>query len=94
GVDSAQRGAAFICALAFVAHAQDPTPIVCTAQWRGFILEQPEGSNGFGYDPLFYVPEFSCSSASLDPATKNAHSHRGQAMCELQRQLEQQGWLA
>jgi len=94
GLDSAQRGAGFICALAFVAHALDPVPIVCTAQWRGIILQHAEGSNGFGYDPLFYVPEFSCSSASLDPATKNAHSHRGQAMRALQSELRQQGWLA
>ncbi|MGB5325801.1 MAG: RdgB/HAM1 family non-canonical purine NTP pyrophosphatase [Pseudomonadales bacterium] len=88
GVPREQRGARFICALALVLHGEDPTPLVCTGEWRGFILEAAEGEGGFGYDPLFYVPEFACSSASLEPALKNAHSHRGLAVQAMQVKLQ------
>ncbi|MBT8140511.1 MAG: RdgB/HAM1 family non-canonical purine NTP pyrophosphatase [Gammaproteobacteria bacterium] len=93
GVPSAQRGARFICALAFVAHAADPVPLVCTGEWHGLILEAPEGDAGFGYDPLFFVPAFNCSSASLAPEIKNAHSHRGLAVKAMQSELARRGIL-
>ena len=79
GVPRAQRSARFQCVLVYMRHALDPTPLVCQASWEGFILEQPRGDNGFGYDPLFYVPEFDCTSAELDPETKNRVSHRAKA---------------
>ncbi|GLS27062.1 RdgB/HAM1 family non-canonical purine NTP pyrophosphatase [Marinibactrum halimedae] len=82
-IPEAKRGARFICALAFMRHAEDPTPILAIGQWYGRILEAPCGENGFGYDPLFYVPTHHCASAQLDKAEKNAISHRGMAMSQL-----------
>ncbi|MFT5419667.1 MAG: XTP/dITP diphosphohydrolase [Candidatus Endobugula sp.] len=74
------RRARFICALAFMQHAEDPTPIVCQASWEGFILEEERGENGFGYDPLFWLPEKNCSSAELPVEIKNTLSHRAKAL--------------
>jgi len=70
-------------------HAMDPTPLVCQACWEGIILEEPRGNNGFGYDPLFYVPEHNCSSAELDPSLKNRISHRARASAILFEALQQ-----
>lgn len=81
------RGARFVCVLVLLRHADDPRPLICEADWVGQILQQPRGDNGFGYDPLFYVPEFDCSSAELEPAVKNRVSHRGQALQKLLRLL-------
>jgi XTP/dITP diphosphohydrolase len=78
-VPDEQRSARFHCALVFMRHARDPMPIVCQASWEGRILEAPKGDNGFGYDPLFYVPEYQCSSAELSREIKNRISHRAQA---------------
>jgi XTP/dITP diphosphohydrolase len=78
-----QRRAHFHCALAFVRHADDPAPIVCEGQWRGTILEQPRGDNGFGYDPLFFIAELAKSSAELNKAEKNQISHRALALQQL-----------
>ena len=64
-------------------HAQDPTPLICHGTWEGRILFAPRGSNGFGYDPVFYVPTHACSSAELPPELKNRLSHRGQALRKL-----------
>jgi XTP/dITP diphosphohydrolase len=74
-----QRTARFQCVLVYMRHAEDPTPIVCQGAWEGRILFQPQGENGFGYDPLFYLPQHQCSSAQLDPETKNRISHRAKA---------------
>ncbi len=82
-----QRGARFICALALLTHADDPTPIICEGVWHGRILNAPQGANGFGYDPLFWVPETECSSAELDAREKNRLSHRGRAMAQLRQRL-------
>ena len=89
GVPWEQRGARFHCALVYMRHPLDPTPIVCQASWEGHILESPRGENGFGYDPLFYVPDYQCSSAELPREIKNRISHRAQAsalMLEAMRQ--------
>ncbi len=75
-----QRSARFQCVLAYLRHENDPTPLICQASWEGFILPGESGSNGFGYDPLFYVPEHQCSSAELSKALKNKISHRGKAL--------------
>ena len=74
-----QRTARFQCVLVYMRHAEDPTPLVCQGAWEGRILFQPQGENGFGYDPLFYLPQHHCSSAQLDPETKNRISHRAKA---------------
>jgi len=84
-----QRGARFQCVLIYMRHAMDPTPLVCQACWEGIILEEPRGNNGFGYDPLFYVPEHNCSSAELDPSLKNRISHRARASAILFEALQQ-----
>ncbi|MBS7326332.1 MAG: RdgB/HAM1 family non-canonical purine NTP pyrophosphatase [Thiopseudomonas sp.] len=87
-VPDAQRGAQFVCALALVQHADDPLPVVCEGLWRGRILHAPQGANGFGYDPLFWVDAHQCSSAELEPALKNRISHRALAMAQLSARLE------
>lgn len=78
-IPEAARSAQFHCVLVYLRHANDPTPLVCHGQWPGFILPAPAGSGGFGYDPLFLVPERGCSSAELSAAEKNQLSHRAQA---------------
>jgi len=80
--------ARFICVLAFMRHAEDPTPIICEGVWDGEILEAPRGENGFGYDPLFWVPAQHCSSAELPAGIKNGLSHRGQALQLLKARLQ------
>ena len=84
GVPDKQRTARFQCLLVYLRHPQDPTPLICQGTWEGRILATPQGNNGFGYDPLFFVPERRCSSAELSPADKNQFSHRGKAMACLQ----------
>jgi len=87
-VPASRRGARFQCVMVYMRHAEDPTPLVCQGTWEGRILTAPRGENGFGYDPLFLVPSHGCTAAELDSATKNAISHRGQALRRLQRLLE------
>jgi len=89
GLPSQERSARFHCVLVYMRHSEDPTPIICHGQWEGQILQQLSGSNGFGYDPLFYVPELDCASAELSKAEKNKISHRGKAMQALLAQLRQ-----
>ena len=88
GLAQAERTARFQCVLVYMRHAEDPTPIICQGSWEGLILHQAAGSGGFGYDPLFYVPEKDCASAELDKAEKNAISHRGKAMQQLLEKLQ------
>lgn len=78
-----KRRAHFHCALAFVRHADDPTPIVTEGLWHGDILSAPRGSNGFGYDPLFYIADLNLSSAELSKEQKNQLSHRALALSQL-----------
>jgi len=82
-----KRGARYQCILVYMRHANDPTPIICQGAWEGNILEKPVGENGFGYDPLFYVPTHNCSSAQLSKEEKNRISHRAIAMQELLEKL-------
>ena len=91
GVPPAERGAAFICALVYLRHANDPVPLICQGTWRGLLLEAPRGENGFGYDPLFLVPELDRTSAELPPQEKNRRSHRGQALRQLVDRLAARG---
>ncbi len=89
-VPEAQRTARFHCVLVLMRHENDPTPIVCHGQWEGRILTEAHGENGFGYDPVFFVPEHQCASAELEPAMKKQLSHRGKALKKLFATLSQQ----
>lgn len=86
-VPEAERGARFCCLLAFVLHTDDPTPLIAEGYWNGRILSAPRGDNGFGYDPLFWVPDAGCASAELSKADKGQRSHRGQALRALLARL-------
>ncbi|WP_114800353.1 RdgB/HAM1 family non-canonical purine NTP pyrophosphatase [Moraxella canis] len=77
----------FVCVLAYVRHGDDPMPLIAIGKWHGEILNKPVGEHGFGYDPLFYIPNLQKSSAELQKAEKNAISHRAQALKELLAQL-------
>ena len=82
-VPDAQRTARFQCLMVYMRHAKDPTPQIFQGTWEGRILHTPQGDNGFGYDPIFFVPTHNCSSAELEPDVKNSLSHRGQALKQL-----------
>ncbi len=83
GIPDNRRSARFQCLLVYMRHAQDPTPLICQGTWEGRILHAPRGENGFGYDPVFFVPSEGCSAAELPPEIKNRLSHRGQALQKL-----------
>ena len=80
GVPESLRTARFQCVIVFMRHAQDPTPLICQGSWEGQILSEESGVNGFGYDPLFFVPSHNCTSAELSKEIKNDLSHRGEAL--------------
>ncbi len=83
----AERSAQFHCVLVYLRHADDPTPIICHGRWPGRILAEPRGQGGFGYDPVFLVPEHGCSAAELTREQKGRISHRGRALASLLDQL-------
>jgi len=87
-VPEKNRGASFRCALVLIRHPEDPVPVVSEGIWQGRILLTPRGENGFGYDPLFYIPELDKASAELSSDVKNKISHRGLAVRELIRLLK------
>ena len=80
GIPEEERTARFQCLMVYLRHEFDPTPIICQGTWEGRILLESRGANGFGYDPIFFVPTHNCSSAELPPEVKNKLSHRGQAL--------------
>ena len=86
-VPTDQRSARFVCVIVWLRHAQDPLPIIAQGVWEGQITDQIEGENGFGYDPVFWLPQFKCTSAQLSPEQKNTISHRGLALKNLLSQL-------
>ncbi len=86
-VGVSDRRAHFYCALVLLQHPEDPAPLLAIGSWSGEILESPRGTEGFGYDPLFFIPERGCSAAELEPQEKNRLSHRGQAVRALCAQL-------
>lgn len=90
GVPEEQRTARFHCVLVLMRHENDPTPIVCHGKWEGRILTEAHGENGFGYDPVFFVPEDNCASAELEPTRKKQLSHRGKALKQLFATLSEQ----
>lgn len=82
------RRAHYVCVLVFVRHADDPQPIIVEGEWHGEIQDVERGAGGFGYDPLFFLPELGVTAAELDAATKNKQSHRGLALKELVLRLQ------
>lgn len=80
GMPDAQRHAHYHCALVFMRHAEDPTPLICEGLWHGRVLTAARGNGGFGYDPLMFFDALGKTAAELDAATKNQLSHRGQAL--------------
>jgi XTP/dITP diphosphohydrolase len=86
-VPEKKRSARFQCLMVYMRHAGDPTPRIFQGSWEGQILYETRGDNGFGYDPVFYVPGQRCSSAQLSPEVKNSLSHRGQALKQLVQSL-------
>lgn len=93
GVSLEERTARFICVMVLIEHANDPVPIIAQGTWEGRILFHPTGANGFGYDPVFWVPEHDCSSAELPADVKNSLSHRGQALRQLAALLKNQSMM-
>ncbi|MDD2344026.1 MAG: RdgB/HAM1 family non-canonical purine NTP pyrophosphatase [Tolumonas sp.] len=89
GVPPVLRTARYWCVLVYMRHADDPTPIICQASWEGSLATEPSGENGFGYDPIFNVPDLDCTAAELEPATKNRLSHRGKALAQLAQALQE-----
>jgi len=89
-VPEQERTARFQCLLVYMRHAADPTPIICQGTWDGRIGFEKKGDNGFGYDPLFFVPEQNCHSAELSKDQKNQLSHRGKALKLLVDTLKRQ----
>lgn len=81
------RQARFQCVMVMLKHEFDPVPVIAQGTWEGEILQAPRGKNGFGYDPLFYVPDLDQTAAELDADTKNRLSHRGQALNTLALKL-------
>jgi XTP/dITP diphosphohydrolase len=88
-VPKAQRGAQFHCVLVYMRHAEDPTPLVCHGIWQGEISDVAAGSQGFGYDPVFFIPTEGCTSAELTRERKQQLSHRGKALAQLLHQIPQ-----
>jgi len=86
--DKADRRAHYYCILVFVRHADDPQPIICEGEWHGEIVSEPKGTNGFGYDPYFWLAEFGCTAAELPAEKKNGISHRGIALRHLLDRLQ------
>ncbi len=84
---ASDRRAHYYCVIVLVRHAADPQPLIAEAEWHGEILREPRGTGGFGYDPLFLVPEFGRTGAELLPEEKNRVSHRGRALAQLVARL-------
>ena len=86
-VPDEQRTGRYHCVIVYMHHPNDPMPLICQGSWEGRILRESVGSNGFGYDPIFYVPTHHCSAAELSSEVKNQLSHRGQALRALHAAL-------
>lgn len=82
-----ERSARFVCAIAAIIP-QKGKEMVCRATFEGEIANHPAGDNGFGYDPIFWVPSLNCTSAELSMEEKNRRSHRGQALRAMKKNME------
>ena len=88
-VPETERTARFQCVIAYLRHANDPTPLLCQGTWQGRLAFAAKGDHGFGYDPIFYLPELDKTAAELSPQEKNQISHRAQALQQLKQVLLQ-----
>jgi len=89
GLPEARRGAYFYCCLVLLRHAEDPAPLIATGRWHGYILESRRGDSGFGYDPVFYDPDMGATAAELPASEKNRVSHRGRALDDLMKLIDE-----
>lgn len=85
-----QRKAFFYCAIAYVRDASDPIPLIAEGRWDGVLLTHTQGTEGFGYDPIFFIPELKCSAAELDAHHKNKISHRAKALSQFMQMFKEQ----
>lgn len=92
-VEPAGLSARYHCAMVYVSRVTGNPPLLAQASWEGRIVRQAQGAGGFGYDPIFHVPEQGCTAAQLAPEVKNAISHRGQALRQLLEKMRQAGAL-
>lgn len=83
GIHAEKRNARFVCVLVLMRHAEDPFPLISQGSWEGKILNNAQGINGFGYDPVFWLATENCSVAELSASRKNQLSHRSQALRQL-----------
>ncbi|MDR5811152.1 RdgB/HAM1 family non-canonical purine NTP pyrophosphatase [Caballeronia sp. LZ019] len=83
------RRAYYFCVLVLVRHANDPEPLIAEGRWHGEVIDAPRGANGFGYDPYFFLPTLNATAAELEPARKNALSHRALALRDLLQRLKE-----
>lgn len=90
-VPDERRGASFYACVVFLRAVDDPLPLIAEGEWRGRILDAPQGEGGFGYDPVFLDPARGCSAAQLEPMLKNRISHRGRAIEQLRNRLRERG---
>lgn len=89
-VPDEERQARFHCVIAYVRHAKDPVPLIFQGQWEGIISRTPKGTHGFGYDPIFYIPEIGKTAAEITKDIKNQMSHRSKALAQLVEHLSLQ----
>ncbi|SAK59043.1 deoxyribonucleotide triphosphate pyrophosphatase [Caballeronia catudaia] len=87
--DETDRRAYYFCVLVLVRHADDPEPLIAEGRWHGEVIDAPRGANGFGYDTHFFLPTLNATAAELDPARKNALSHRALALRDLLQRLKE-----
>ena len=84
GVEFSNRKACYRCVIVFMRFPDDPFPVISSGSWEGYIAEEPQGINGFGYDPIFYLSEYEKTSAQISVDEKNRVSHRAKALKEVQ----------
>ena len=84
GVPFEKRKACYRCVIVYMRFPDDPFPIITSGSWEGYITEKLTGTNGFGYDPLFYLPDYGKTSAEITSDLKNEISHRAKALKKLQ----------
>ncbi|WP_368870964.1 RdgB/HAM1 family non-canonical purine NTP pyrophosphatase [Proteus mirabilis] len=79
-IPAEKRQAQFNCVLVYLRHENDPTPLIFHGIWQGVLTHEMQGDGGFGYDPIFFIPELNCTAAQLTREQKNQYSHRGKAL--------------